>query len=874
MRKLLLIWLFLLGLPLFAAAGHITGGEMFYTYSGLVGGLHQYNVTLKLYKRCNSGRAFPDPAIISVFDKTTGNRYADYTTRLSNEEIISLNNPDPCISNPPQVCYEIGYYYFILSLPSSIAGYVVASQVNYRIAGINNMIPGYSSVGALYTAEIPGTASGTGSPGNSSAFFTGSDLVMVCANNEFRYSFAASDPDGDVLRYSFCSAFASTNSNGLGGGGVDSAPDPPPFPQLQYNTPVFSGTQPLGAGIQINPASGLITGIAPDAGIYVVTVCVQEVRNGRMIATQRKDIQINVADCDIAAASLDPEYLLCKDTRTISLANKVISPLIQTTNWDFFDETGTLIYSTTSATANYTFPVAGLYTVKLVINRNQACADSTTSTIRVFPGFRPDFSIAGICYGLPTRFTDQTISVYGTANSWQWDFGENSDFSDFADTPSPAYTYPLTGVKEIRLIVTDTKGCRDTLTKSITISDKPPVTLAFRDTLICRNDVLTLQASGTGQFSWTPSAGMLNPGTATPTVAPLVTTVYYVTLTESNCIGRDSVRVNVVNQVSLQAMPDTVICAGDTIRLRLQSDALQYQWSPATQVLNPALQSPLAVTAASSLYQVHAVIGGCSAAASIRVQTVPYPVVNAGADQTICYKSIAQLGGQTNGNRWNWTPANLLNNATLLNPVANPSGSTAFILTATADGGCPKPVTDTVHITVEPPIRLLHTPDTALVTGQPLQLFVAGAENYLWSPAAFLNNPAIDNPVALFPVEQDRYLLKVTGFSTTGCKDSAGLIVRVFKTKPTVFVPTAFTPNNDGLNDRLIPVTAGIRKLDYFSIYNRWGQQVFSTTIPGHGWDGRINGQLQTSATYVWMVKAVDYNGNSYQQKGITTLIR
>ncbi len=213
-------------------AGHITGGEMFYTYGGVNGGIHTYNVTLKLYRRCNSGRLFPNPAIISVFDKSTGLRVFDHNAPLSAEDNISITNPDPCINNPPVVCYEIAFYNFTVNLPSSLSGYTLASQVNYRIDGINNLQSGFSNIGALYTAEIPGRAGSNTDPSNQSAIFTGSDLVVVCAKNNFSYSFAAIDQDGDQLRYSFCSAFNSTSGNtggGFGSGGNDLPPAPPPF---------------------------------------------------------------------------------------------------------------------------------------------------------------------------------------------------------------------------------------------------------------------------------------------------------------------------------------------------------------------------------------------------------------------------------------------------------------------------------------------------------------------------------------------------------------------------------------------------------------------------------------------------------------------
>ena len=88
------------------------------------------------------------------------------------------------------------------------------------------------------------------------------------------------------------------------------------------------------------------------------------------------------------------------------------------------------------------------------------------------------------------------------------------------------------------------------------------------------------------------------------------------------------------------------------------------------------------------------------------------------------------------------------------------------------------------------------------------------------------------------------------------------------------YVPTAFTPNGDGLNDILRPIMAGMKKLEYFTVYNRWGQEVFSTSVGGKGWDGSFQGKPQTSETYIWVVKAVDYKGSVYFRKGTVTLIR
>jgi hypothetical protein len=193
MRKFFLI-LLLSSLSLLAKADHITGGEMYYTYIGLSNGQNSYSVTLKLFMRCNSGRQFP--AIISVFNKLSFERINDISVALSRRETISIASSDPCISDPPTVCYEVAYYTFSISLPVNQAGYILASEVNYRIRGISNI--NSSQVGATYSCEIPGSVPVPNGYTNISAVFTASDLVVVCAGNFFSYSFAAKDDDGDL----------------------------------------------------------------------------------------------------------------------------------------------------------------------------------------------------------------------------------------------------------------------------------------------------------------------------------------------------------------------------------------------------------------------------------------------------------------------------------------------------------------------------------------------------------------------------------------------------------------------------------------------------------------------------------------------------
>lgn len=818
---------------------------------------------------CRTIRQFPDPAAISIFNRSSGARIMDKNVILARTEYLELNETNPCVTNPPEVCYRVGYYDFDVTLPASANGYLIATQVIFRIEGINNLVRGYDNVGATYTGEIPGTAFVTNGPQNSSARFTGNDLVEVCADNAFAYSFEAKDPDGDQLRYSFCNAYDGGSFDVSG----NSPSPPPPYQSVPYYFN-YSGSVPLGQNVHIDENTGVITGVAPPAGIYVITVCVEEIRNGVVIATQRKDLQINIAPCSIASATIPPLYMLCDSTKTITVSNQSTSSLIKTYNWKFLNASGASIFTSANPTATYSFPDTGVYKIKLVINQNDPCTDSAIAEAKVYPGFSPDFNYKGICINKPTQFTDISTSVYGEVNSWSWDFGDNNTLTDISSLQDPAYAYSTQGAKNVRLIVNDSKGCADTVFNTVTITDKPPIVLSFRDTLICVNDNVQLHANGNGIFSWSPFVDIINENTASPTVSPTSTTTYYVDLNDNDCLNRDSVLINVVDHVSLQAMNDTTICQRDAIQLNIVSNGLHYSWTPASQLDDSTKQNPTAITNANTNYKVTATIGSCSADAAINVTTVPYPSADAGKDTLICFQTNAQLHGIINGSSFTWSPQTTLLNTNTLNPATAPSQTTAYILYAFDTKGCPKPGTDTVLVTVLPDINAFAGHDTSVVINQSLQLHATGGKFYHWSPSSGLSAINIADPVAIFDKEDENIRYKVLVYNEAGCVDSAFVTVKVFKTLPLVFVPTAFTPNGDGRNDVLKPIAVGMQRLDFFGVYNRWGQLIFSTAINGKGWDGTISGTPQTSGAYVWMVKAVDFTGTPYFEKGTVILIR
>jgi gliding motility-associated-like protein len=139
-----------------------------------------------------------------------------------------------------------------------------------------------------------------------------------------------------------------------------------------------------------------------------------------------------------------------------------------------------------------------------------------------------------------------------------------------------------------------------------------------------------------------------------------------------------------------------------------------------------------------------------------------------------------------------------------------------------------------------------------------------------WQPAGQLSDPRIYNPV--FRGTSDKEY-NITLTTEGGCITIDTLLVQMVE-KAEIMVPTAFTPNGDGLNDFLRPVPLGVREIRYFKIFNRWGELVYDARTPNPAWDGTIKGNKQASQSYIWMVEGVSISGEIITRKGTALLIR
>ena len=160
--------------------------------------------------------------------------------------------------------------------------------------------------------------------------------------------------------------------------------------------------------------------------------------------------------------------------------------------------------------------------------------------------------------------------------------------------------------------------------------------------------------------------------------------------------------------------------------------------------------------------------------------------------------------------------------------------------------------------------------DTLAAPNQPVQLNASGGINYEWMPATGLNNAFIASPVATNNVDRS-YIVRA--FTPMGCESFDTIRIKIYK-GPDIYVPGAFSPNGDGLNELLKAIPVGVSHFKRFTVYNRFGKIVFTTNVSTNGWNGLYNGKPQNTGAYLWIAEATGYTGNIIFKKGTVMLVR
>jgi gliding motility-associated-like protein len=204
--------------------------------------------------------------------------------------------------------------------------------------------------------------------------------------------------------------------------------------------------------------------------------------------------------------------------------------------------------------------------------------------------------------------------------------------------------------------------------------------------------------------------------------------------------------------------------------------------------------------------------------------------------------------------------------------ITYPTAGTYNVKFTVTPQACPSlATTATKAVTVKGPTPNTRYPDKAALVDVALQLQARNiGSTYSWSPGTNLNNANIMMPIFKGTTEME---YTITIKDNLGCTTVDTQLVKVFK-EVNIYVPKAFSPNGDGLNDRIKPETVGIKQIRLFRVINRWGVIVYEAKSTTAGWDGTFKGAPQPVDGYVWEIQAVDYFGKNHSRQGSFTLIR
>lgn len=801
MKKQLSVSLLLL-ITLCSSATHIVGGFISYRFiSGTT-----YEVKLTVYRDCNSATAFdgapgatPKEAAVGLFVGNTNNLVQTYD--FVNPIVTTIQPPtgNPCLTNTSGACVEQGVYTLNITLPSATQGYTLIYERCCRNGTITNVFdPG--NQGAVYSAYIPPTTPFQ----NTSPVFNSLPPLFICVNAPLIFDYSATDADGDQLVYSFC-----TPSHG----GTAQAPTPnPPFGPPYNSVPWQSGyslTNLMGGAppLAIDNNTGLLTGTPSTVGQFVVAVCVSEYRNGNLIATYLRDYQVNVTQCNIPVANIpstdiNPQtgigtYIINCSDKFVQFQNTSYNPPPNTVplnyEWDFGDPTTTTDVSTLQ-NPSYTYPDTGTYLVKLIVTKGSGanlCSDTTFALVKIYGKGVANFNATTDCANKPIQFTDQSTTPNGTITQWSWNFGDGAT----ATLQNPTHTYTTSGVFTTTLISTNQYGCKDTVSKPVSITPTPQAEFSYTAPCIFQPINFTINdTTYVNTYEWSFSNG----GTAsTPTTTYTYNTpgTFFVTLIASGSQGCADTAIQAVTvQTPVNAVADSTAnaCVGYPVQLNA-SGGLYYEWFPKQGVSQPFSASPVAQVDTDAVFMV-VVSNDCfSDTAYTQVYMRPIPWVNAGNDTTIFRDTYVWLSGSTNGITYFWNPSTWIDEPFSLTTKAQPRETIWYELFAQNEWGCVNK--DSVLITV-------------------------------------IYNNILD-------------------------------------------LPTAFSPNGDGVNDVFRIVRwLNVSSLTEFAVYNRWGQRVFFSNSLTDGWDGTFQGRSADVGVYVWFITLRTGDDKVVSLKGNVTLLR
>jgi gliding motility-associated-like protein len=505
------------------------------------------------------------------------------------------------------------------------------------------------------------------------------------------------------------------------------------------------------------------------------------------------------------------------------------------------------IWSTGDTTASVT--VAPQQNTAYTVNVHNYCGIATeTVSINTFPvAVANAGSDTAVCPGSEVNLTATGIP----GSTYQWNPGVESQFLTLYPTSSGTYT----------VTVTDPHNCGSATDAVYVEVYSLPWAQVVEDTSICEGSNLMLSAQGPAGSTWHWSDGSSHSQTF---VSPVSDQEFVVTATDAHQCGNatDTVLVHIIKLPHVDAGTDTLVCPGSMLTLTANgSDIDAIAWSDGSH------QNSLTVyPSVPGVYtvQVSNQCGSNSDAVSVGIR--PLPEVNSIVGNEFCNRqdgSIELFGA----NQYLWENGE---SSSSLNHLASGNYSVTV-----SNEWCSVPMVIKVPATAGPEAHFTANADF-LYEGQNFIFHDAseGAVDWYWNFGDGQQNTGAAEVSHLYS-ETGVYEVSLIVSDRNACRDTAKMNVRM-EFPDIFFMPNAFTPNDDGLNDEFGPSWRLPERISDFTmiIYNRWGEEIFESNDPAKGWDGRKNGQIAPDGVYTWLMFYKEDPGLKKEFTGQVSLLK
>lgn len=555
--------------------------------------------------------------------------------------------------------------------------------------------------------------------------------------------------------------------------------------------------------------------------------------------------------------------------------------------WDFG-----LGFADTSNAVNpvKTFSVRGVYSVTLTVTNTVTMeTDAVTHDIEVDETPEVDFSVnkPSFCRSEPVRF--EFTPSDARLDSLRWDFGDGTQISTLENPVFHTYTE---GDTYDVILYAFLGQCADTITHTVTVkSVLANFTMSTYEG--CLGDSVVFALGDTADitsFKWLPEGigglevSNINPYSHPYNVASSYLPLLQVSGPDGSCELTDStLRIYYVDAgIGYQS---NVFCDGLNVTFKnlTSSDdtALTYLWDLGNGQFDTSYVPTESYSAGE--YTVKLLVNnsiGCADSASEEFTINPLPGIVVGNDTSICQGGTAQLFA-SGGNTIVWSPVTGLNNFQSYTPLASPDTLTRYepVVTDTITNcrSVQGSVAQTVTVLIpEAILTTINVVDTTIYLGASVTIQVDSSPNfnYLWSPDQYISCTSCTSPI-IKPLVPGEYIYTLTVWDKIGCA-SIDTTVRVISEELySIGLSEAFTPNGDGINETIMVDGWGISRLVEFSVYNRWGQKMFTTdNLEDLGWDGTFEGKPQKVDTYTYLIKAEMLNDTVIEKRGSFGLFR